>query len=76
MIDDPIGWRLYALPPKEKLDGFTNEPWQEDFKTQAEAISRKLILQAKGCVATVTPVFLSRASRTKIRKKHQVKLFA
>jgi hypothetical protein len=74
VIDDPIGWRLYALPPKEKLDGFTNEPWQEDFKTKAEADARKLILQAKDCVATVTPVFLSKS--TKIRKKHQVKLFA
>ena len=76
IIDEPLSWRVSAVIHKEKLDGYGNEPWTEDFKTKDEADLRKVALQAKGCVATVTPVLLTKSTRSKIRKKHQVQMFA
>lgn len=70
--DDPIGWRVHLLPPpRERLDGFKDEPYQVEFKTQDEATAYKRLKQAQGWVASVSPLFLSPQIRGKLPKKSQ-----
>lgn len=68
MTDEPIGWRMSAIANAAKVSNLKPGAWCEDFASKEAAIARKLALQSRGFIATVTPRFIGEKTRTKLRQ--------
>lgn len=68
VTDEPIGWRMSAVANPTKLSGVKAGAWCEDFGTKEAAIARKLTLQSRGFIATVTPRFVGEKTRSRLRQ--------
>lgn len=75
MNEEPVGWRVSAIPVLESAVGPLERPEPEitDYPTKDAADAYKAVLKAQGWLANVTPVFMRPQQRGKVRKAGQAR---
>jgi hypothetical protein len=71
----PVGWRVSGVPASDHAELIKQTPFEINCKTKEEAEHQKQMMKERGWVATVTPIFVTRATVARRNKKAQVNPF-